>query len=204
MSIQNTRDSLDKGQSKADSTRILRAAASDSLLLVIDMQTRLLPAISNAQNVHARVDRLIRAARLLDIPVQVTEHCAEAIGPTDSRLRAHLTEAEVLKKRSFDAAADPAVTRRLEALDRRSIAICGVEAHVCVAQTALGLRARGYEVFVLEDACGSRHEGDRRVVLARLVQAGCVPMTVEAMVFEWLGHADHPRFRDLLAIIKEA
>ena len=204
MSIENTRDSLDEGAIISRSPGDLRTTAADSVLLVVDMQTRLMPAISRWADVRNRAERMIRAAGLLDVPVRVTEHCPDAIGGTDPVLRGHLTDEQILTKRSFNALAEPSVTTHLNGLGRQSVVICGVEAHVCVAQTALGLRSAGYDVFVLEDACGSRHEGDRQVGLARLRQAGCVPMTVEAMVFEWLGHTDHPRFRDLLALIKEA
>ncbi len=204
MSIENTRDSLDKAPAISPPAGVLRAVSTDSMLLVVDMQIRLLPAISNWLEVRNRVERVIRAARLLEVLVRVTEHCPDAIGGTDLDLRAQLANADILTKRSFNALDDPDTANHIKDLGRQSVAICGVEAHVCVAQTALGLRAAGYDVFVLEDACGSRHEGDRLVGLARLLQAGCVPMTLEAMVFEWLGHADHPRFRDLLALIKEA
>lgn len=204
MSMQNPRDSLDEGRFEVGSDRVPRPVATDTGLLVVDMQTRLLPVISNSWDVRDRIERVIRAARVLGVPVRATEHCADAIGGTDPLLRAQLADDELLAKRSFDAMAEPGTAGRLGTMGRRSVAICGVEAHVCVAQTALGLRAAGYCVFLLEDACGSRHENDREAGLARLHQAGCVPMTVEAMVFEWLGHADHPRFRDLLAIIKEA
>jgi nicotinamidase-related amidase len=204
MSIENSRDSLDPRTIEVTPPVTRRALAADSVLLVIDMQSRLLPAISNSRDVLDRADRMVRAARLLQVPVRLTEHCAEAIGGTDPILGAHVAADEILAKRSFDASAEPGVMDPLAALGSRTVVLCGVEAHVCVAQTALGLRARGCEVFVLEDACGSRHEADRQAGLARLRQAGCVPMTVEAMVFEWLGHADHPRFRDLLALIKEA
>jgi nicotinamidase-related amidase len=185
-----------------------RATRDRSILMVIDMQARLLPAISGAERLTANVDRLIRGAHALHVPVLATEHCADAIGPTDLELARHLSPGRIVAKRHFNAMDEAAVVDAVEALPVEAtglpyVVICGVEAHVCVAQTALGLRARGHAVFVVEDACGSRHGSDREVGLARLRQAGCVPMSVEAVLFEWLAHAGHPGFKDVLSIIKE-
>lgn len=171
--------------------------------MVIDMQARLLPVIRDAGALTANVDRLIRGAHALHVPVLVTEHCADAIGPTDPELARHLSPGGIIAKRHFNAMDEAVVVDAVEATGLPHVVICGVEAHVCVAQTALGLRARGHAVFVVEDACGSRHGSDREVGLARLRQAGCVPMSVEAVLFEWLAHADHPGFKDVLSIIKE-
>ncbi len=162
-----------------------------------------MPAIDSTQTVTANLDRLLRAADLLDVPARATEHCAEAIGTTLPALRTRLGADRLLAKRHFDATAEPSVAGALRALDRPAALVAGVEAHVCVAQSALGLLRAGYRVGVVEDACGSRHAADRAAGLARLRAAGAVPMTVESVIFEWLGSADHPAFRTALGIIKE-
>lgn len=181
-----------------------RTTIPDSLFLLIDAQERLIPAIRDGAAVVSAIDRLLRGAALLGVPVRATEHCPEAIGPTVAGLARHLPPASRLAKRSFDATAEPAIRQALDDLQRPAVVLAGVEAHVCVAQTALGLRAGGRRVFVAEDACGSRRAVDGAAGLARLRSAGCVPVTVEAILFEWLGTADHPAFRDVLSIIKEA
>lgn len=173
-------------------------------MLLIDAQARLVPAIRDADAVVSAMARLLRGADRLGVPAYATEHCPEAIGGTVEALSVHLGTGRVLGKRSFDAVAEAVVQRTLDRLDRPVVIVAGVEAHVCVAQTALGLLASGRRVFVAEDGCGSRRQADRDAGLARLRAAGCVPVTVEALLFEWLGDADHPAFRDVLSIIKEA
>lgn len=181
-----------------------RAPASASFVLLIDAQDRLVPAIRDADAVVAAMGRLLRGADRLQVPVRATEHCADAIGETVTVLRGLLGEGGVLGKRHFDAVAEPAIRAALADLQRPVAVVAGVEAHVCVAQTALGLMDAGWKVLVAEDACGSRRPADREAGLARLRAAGCVPVTVEALLFEWLGSADHPAFREILSIIKEA
>lgn len=204
MSIENPRDSFGSRTSSVRRSELDGPSIRESLLLLVDLQAGLLPAIEDAAEVLAAADRALRAARLLGIPIRLTEHCPEAIGGTAPMLAAAATADEILAKRRFNATAEPDALSALRAVGRPQIAIAGTEAHVCVAQTALGLRRAGFSVFVLEDACGSRRRADRQTGLARLTAAGCVPLTVEALLFEWLGDADHPRFRDVLAIIKEA
>lgn len=168
--------------------------AGRSRLVLVDLQERLVPAIAHGAAVVAAAGRLLSGARLLGVPVTVTEHCPEAIGPTLPELRERLAPFEIVTKRRF-AAADV-----LPPLDLAVIA--GTEAHVCVLQTALALQAAGGAVAVVEDAVGSRRESDRLAALARLRSAGVAVVTVEMVLFEWLGHADHPAFRQILALLK--
>ncbi len=172
-------------------------------ILLIDAQARLVPAISRADEVVSALDRLARAARILGVPVRATEHCAEAIGPTVPPLADRLDPQEILAKRHFDATRAPGLADGLSALRRPVAVVAGVETHVCVAQSALGLMRLGWRVAVAEDACGSRREEERAAGLARLRAAGAIPVTVEALIFEWLESADHPAFREALAIVKE-
>lgn len=177
--------------------------ASDCLVLIIDAQMRLMPAVGDGDAVVSALDRLLRAADLLAVPARATEHCADAIGATVPILGDRLGAARILAKRHFDAMAEPGLAAELSALGRRVAVVAGAEAHVCVAQTALGLLQAGWRVAVVEDACGSRRPVDREAGLARLRAAGCLPVTVEAVIFEWLGSADHPAFRPALGIVKE-
>lgn len=182
----------------------VRVSTADCFVLVIDLQDRLVPAIRDGDAVLAAAGRLVRGAARLGVPVRATEHCADAIGATVAPLRGLLPDGHRLAKRRFDATSEDGLAASLKALRRPSVVVAGAEAHVCVAQTALGLLAAGWRVLVAEDACGSRRMVDREAGIARLRAAGCIPLTVEALLFEWLGGADHPAFRDVLSIIKEA
>ena len=174
----------------------------NSLLLIIDPQTRLMPAIEEAEAVTARIGLLIDAARLLDVPVLATEHCPTAIGPLLPALRSRLEAEEILEKRHFGAWAEPHVRQAITDSGCRQIILAGAETHVCVAQTALALQGAGYQTFIASDAVGSRRALDRQTALQRLAQAGVVPVTMEMALFEWLENADHPAFRQVLEIVK--
>ncbi len=174
-------------------------AGHDSMILLVDMQAGLLPAISGTDALVARVHRLLSAARLLDIPVVATEHCADKIGATDERL-APLAD-QVLQKVHFDATREAQVLEQLP-VGRHNILVVGTEAHVCVLQTALGLARSGLVPWLVADGIGSRREGDRAAALQRWLQGGGNIVTSEMAMFEWVESAHHPRFRDVLSLIK--
>jgi len=168
-----------------------------SLLLMIDLQGRLHPAIAEGDAVLRETLRLARLAKLFDVPVWATEHCPDRIGPLLPELAA-LSE-RTFAKTSFDACRTPAFA---EALPDRDIIVCGYEAHICVMQTALGLLALGKRVWVARDAVGSRAPASRDAALARLERAGAGLLTTEMAGFEWAEDAADPRWRELLALVK--
>ena len=169
-----------------------------SQLLMIDFQERLIPAIENGAAVVETAKRLLSVARLLDVPVLVTEHMADKIGATVAGLS--VTADELFDKSSFSA--DRQMGFR-DLLKRPQIILCGVEAHACVLQTALDLHEAGFAVAVVEDAIGSRFALDREVALRRMEHAGLARVTAEMVMFEWLGRGDHPAFPTVLKIMKE-
>jgi nicotinamidase-related amidase len=178
-------------------------SADDSVLLVIDVQARLLPAMAHPAPVLSRVALLMRAARRLGVPLLVTEQYPRGIGPTVPELAALATPAETVEKIDFACTAEPTVRDRLGLLaPRRQAVLCGIEAHVCVLQSALGLAAGGWQVAVVADAVGSRRDDDRDAALARLATSGVTIVTAEMVLFEWLGRAGTDAFRDLLKLIR--
>jgi len=174
-------------------------AAHDSMVLLVDMQAGLLPAIAASEALVARVHRLLSAAHALDVPVVATEHCADKIGATDPRLAA--LAGQVVHKVHFDATREPDMLPRLP-VGRHNIVVVGTEAHVCVLQTALGLQLAGLTPWLLTDGIGSRRESDRAAALQRWLQGGGNVASSEMAMFEWLGSARNPAFRDVLALIK--
>lgn len=173
-------------------------SAERSCLVVVDIQERLCPVIHDPRTVLYNAGRLLRGAAMLGVPALVTEHCPASIGPTMVDLRELCTPDQFVTKTTFSGAAEPAVRERVEQLALPQLVVCGTEAHVCVLQTALGFRSLGYEVFVVTDASSSRREVDRDIGVARMTAQGCQPVTTEMVLFEWLGHAGHPQFRDVL------
>lgn len=168
-----------------------------AVLLVIDLQARLVPAIHDGALVVANVARLLEAGRLLDVPVVVTEQNPARLGPTVPELPG-LPPA--IAKMSFDACAEPAV---LDALSGDGeIVVCGCEAHVCVAQTVISLLEHRRRVVVVEDAVGSRAPPSRDAAIRRLAAHGAEIVTTEMVLFEWLRTAAHPQFRTISKLIR--
>jgi nicotinamidase-related amidase len=173
--------------------------ADTSALLLIDFQTRLMPAIEGAPATISAARRLVDAAGLLGVPVMLTEQNPARLGPTIADLQP-VDRATVVGKATFDALRDPGVRARLS--DRPDVIVAGWEAHVCVLQTVLGLLDAGRRPYVVCDAVGSRGTESREAALRRMERHGAEIVTSEMVVFEWLGGADHPRFREVLAVVK--
>lgn len=181
-------------------------AAAQSQLLVIDIQQRLQAAMeaSVAARVTRHAERLIRAARLLDLPVHHTEQYPRGLGETLPELKA-LLPGPGFEKTCFSCCGAEGLSAALDepAKGRGQIVLCGMESHVCVLQTALELQAQGFAVFVVEDACCSRHKHHHKNAMARLRAAGVVVSNHESVMFEWLRDAAHEHFRTLSALLRE-
>lgn len=181
----------------------LTLKAERSVLVLVDYQTRLLPAIDGAARVLSAALRLADAARLLGVRVVGTEHHPERLGQSPAELRARLDL--VVPKTHFDACGDGLATAlRQDRADgqRPEVVVAGCEAHVCLLQTALGLLASGHRVWVVSSACGSRHAADHAAAMQRLAAAGATLVSDEMVLFEWLEHGNHPAFKPVLEIIK--
>lgn len=177
--------------------RLRRLDPARSVLVLVDYQSRLMPAIHDGERVLAEALRLAEVAAVLGVPVIGTEQNPAGLGPNDERLRQHC--ARTLPKMHFDACEDGL----LGAIgDAREVVVAGCEAHVCLLQTALGLRRAGREVAVVAPACGSRRPADRELALQRLRDAGALLVATEMVAFEWLHECRHPHFKAVLARIK--
>jgi nicotinamidase-related amidase len=170
--------------------------AHRSQLLVIDLQERLLPAIHDHERVVANVIWLIRAAQRIGVPVAAVEHYAKGLGSTVKEVRELLPAGAIAPKTHFSCVTAQCLAQ-LPGSDRAQIVLIGTEAHVCLLQTALELLEEGKEIYVVADAVGSRRESDRDLALARMRQEGARIVSPEMVVFEWLGEAGTPLFRDV-------
>jgi len=177
---------------------MLTLAAETSSLLLIDLQARLMPVIAGGEAVVLNAARLASAARRLGVPLLVTEQNPQKLGATVPPLAPGA--GELVEKMAFDACREPGFAARLA--PGHAVVVAGVEAHVCVLQTVLGLIAAGRPVFVVADAVGSRTPENRALALARMARHGAEIVSTEMVLFEWLGDAGHPAFRDLQALIK--
>jgi nicotinamidase-related amidase len=197
--------------------------AEESQLVLVDYQQGLMPAIHEGDRVVANAVRLARLAQLLQVPLWATEENPQGLGGTVEALQP-LVAGRVLPKMAFDGTSvllpklQPAprpqggnarsLPRHLQKAappagsDRESIVLAGCEAHVCLLQTALGLLEEELEVWVVTDACSSRSERNRDAAFDRLAGAGAELVTTEMVAFEWLRDAGHPRFKEVLSIVK--
>ncbi|MCY7320066.1 MAG: isochorismatase family protein [Ramlibacter sp.] len=196
----------------------------DSQLVLVDYQARLMPSIHESQLVLANALRLARLAQLMEVPVWGTEENPAALGENAPELRALCRK--TLAKMHFSAVADglgellrPAprqqqggnarsLPKHLQKAQpqpgegRNTVVIAGCEAHVCLLQTALDLLDEEFDVWVVTDACSSQSERNRDAAFDRLAGAGAELVTTQMVAFEWLRTADHPSFREVLALIK--
>ncbi len=169
-----------------------------SSLIIVDVQEKLCPVMDDPRRVIYNSSRLLRAAALLDVPVTVTEQYSKGIGHTMADLRPYYDPSVVIEKITFACTKEPTFTQRMTTLNRPQAVVAGIESHVCVLQTCLGLLAAGTEVFVVEDACSSRHPSDIALAMDRLRTAGAAVVSTEMVLFEWLGRGDDPQFRTIL------
>lgn len=179
---------------------------SRTQLLVIDVQERLLPAVAAPDMVLANCERLARAAGLLGAPVTISEQYPKGIGPTVGALRAALPNGAVtLEKTAFSCMAEETIDARMRALaqaGRDQVLVCGIEAHVCVLQSALDIVTAGLACYVAVDATASRAPHSHEIATRRMERAGVTLVTTEMALFEWLRKAGTPDFKALLPLIK--
>jgi nicotinamidase-related amidase len=172
-----------------------------SALVLVDYQHRLMPIIDGAARVVDDAVFLADVARELAVPVVGTAQNPPRLG--DNVAAVHERCGHIVAKTHFDACRDGLVELLREVRPGLAqVVIGGCEAHVCLLQTALGLRRAGLETFVVADACGSRSPADRALALQRLAQAGVVIASAEMVAFEWLDDCRHPQFRAVLERIK--
>jgi len=193
----------------------------DCQLVLVDYQARLMPALSGGEGALQRALFLGEVARRLGVPVFGTEQNPDKLGPNDAAVRALCQR--TYAKMHFNACHSDLISglrppakaggnarslpKHLQkpvapTPSRNTVVLAGCEAHVCLLQTALGLRLAAWDVWVVEDACASRTEANRDAAFRRLASAGAHLVTTEMVLFEWLRRADHARFGEVLRLIK--
>ena len=176
-------------------------ARERSLLLIVDVQERLAPAIADSEAAIKRMVVLLAAARELTVPVLASEHYPKGLGRTLPVLAQEFGPDDSMEKIHFSCWSEPACRERIEATGRDHIIVVGMETHVCVMQSALEMRAAGFVPFLAADAVASRRPRDKDVALQRLSKAGCQIVTSEMVLFEWLRKGGDDEFRRLLPLI---
>ena len=177
-------------------------AADRTMLLVADVQDAFLPHIDDIGRVIQRCRVMIEAAHLLQLPIIVTEQYPKGLGRTLEPLRRILPDQHYHNKLAFSCLEEPAIAEAILATDRKQVLIVGIEAHICVSQTAHDLQASGFEPYIAADAVSSRRTIDTQIALERMRHAGITISTTEAAIMEMTVSSRHPEFKNISHTIK--
>jgi nicotinamidase-related amidase len=183
----------------------MRLGRDQTVLLIIDVQERLMPVIDERATVELNIERLIRGAHILGIPVLVTEQYVKGLGRTVESVRRALEETigyQPIQKDCFSAQGSPDFAIRLSSIGRRQVLLCGVETHVCVYQTASDLLEGGYEVSLVSDAASSRSSRNRETAIRRMSMDGVSLTSTEMALFELCVRSGTEEFRAVSRLVK--
>lgn len=172
-----------------------------AVLLIVDVQERLMPTIYEGDACVATIRRMIEAMRILSIPILATEQYPAGLGPTCALLREVWGEVKPIEKMRFSACAE-GLLERFSALNRSQVIVVGIETHVCVQQTVLDLLRLGHTPYVCADAVSSRRAIDRDNAIERMRRSGAVVSTTESVIFELVGEAGTDLFKKILKLVK--
>lgn len=175
---------------------------ADTLLVVIDVQEKLLAAMHEKETVVAGNAKIVQGAKILGIPIVYTEQNPKGLGPTVAAVAESLGDLQPITKLSFSSCGEPGFMKAVEESNRKQILITGIESHVCVYQTAADLASRGYEVQVVADAVSSRTPENKAIGLDRCKLAGATITSVETALFELLKVAEGDKFKQMLKVVK--
>jgi nicotinamidase-related amidase len=176
--------------------------ADNTVLVLIDYQERLFPVMYEKERLLTNVLKLVKGTAALELPIIVTEQYPKGLGPTLPEIKGLIPGFTAVEKVCFSCADEAAFMERLGGLKRKQVLVAGIEAHICVYQTAAALAGAGYQVEVVSDAIASREAENKAVTLARLGQAGITITSVEMALFELLKVAKGDKFKAISAIVK--
>jgi nicotinamidase-related amidase len=180
-----------------------RCPKESAIVIAVDLQPNFLAAIHESDRVVKRSRFLIRAARQLEIPILTTEQNPSRMGSLEPSILGALGAAPI-SKMAFSCYGSAEFRGQLEATRRKHVVLVGIETHICVTLTAIDLIENGYTVFVCPDAVSSRTLEMHKLGMERMRDSGVTPSHTESLVYEWMGTADHPEFRQILKLVKEA
>ena len=174
---------------------------SNTLVVVVDIQEKLVKAVNNYNDISKKGEILSQIAQNLSLPVIVTEQYPKGLGCTIDKIKNNLTEATYIEKSTFSAYSNEDFKKLVDSYSRKNIIISGIETHICVCQTAIDLKNAGYEVFLLTDVTASRQDFEYLNGIETLKQFGIKTLTIESFLFFLLKSSKHPKFKELQKLI---
>jgi nicotinamidase-related amidase len=176
---------------------------SQSALLIIDMQEAFRDNIDDFEKYARRIAVAVKGARLLDVPIFVTEQYPKGLGHTAEEIKEALPlRVEIIEKTAFSSCGAQAFVSQLENIQAKHVLVAGIEAHICVNQTVHDLLSMNLKVHLLTDCITSRNKIDRKTGLSKMQQSGAIPSTVEMALFELMRDAKHDQFKAIQGLIK--
>lgn len=180
----------------------MRLKQEETAMLLVDVQERLWQHMEEKEALKESLSVLLQGLQCLHIPILCNQQYTKGLGETIAPLKAILTKTYVYEKQTFSCCQNSDVIEALKALHVKKVILAGIESHVCVLQTALDLLDLGYEVIACGDAMRSRKSGDHAMALRRMESEGVVLGSTESILFELLGGATHPQFKQISTLIK--
>ena len=174
----------------------------NSVLVIVDLQGKLANLMENRELLFKNTSRILQGAKLLDVPIIITEQNPDKLGPTITEIARLTDHIQPIKKQSFSCWGNADFVEALRVWDRGQVVLAGIETHVCVHQTAVDLMKAGYEVHIIADAVSSRTRLNYELSLERMKAEGAILSTTELALFEWVKTATHDRFKEMVKIIK--
>jgi len=176
---------------------------NDASLVVVDVQEKLFPYVKNKEEIKSRIIKLIKTAKLFSIPTLISEHYPKGLGRTIEEIKKEVEGIPKIDKVTFSCGGSKAFVEKINSFGRKKIILCGIETHICVAQTAFDLLENGYEIFVVVDAISSRNDIDHDTGIKRMSKAGVIITTSEAVMYELMEEAGTPLFKEFLKLVKD-
>lgn len=180
----------------------MRILPEETCCVVVDYQEKILPAMAEKEQLIANSVKLLEGLKILEIPVMVTAQYAKGLGLNVPEIREAAGTEEYCDKKSFSIYEDEGARAKLESFGRKNVILCGIEAHICVLQSIMGLVEAGYQPILIEDCVSSRKLHDKEISIERARAEGAIVTTYESLLFELTGGAGHEKFKQISNLVK--
>ncbi|HKK63668.1 MAG TPA: isochorismatase family protein [Bacteroidales bacterium] len=180
----------------------MRIIRDNVLAMIVDAQERLFPHIYEHEQLAENMRILVEGLQVLEVPLIVTEQYKKGLGETIPSLAALVDKYPHNEKMAFSCCDDPAIMEKLELSSKRIVVLAGIESHICLLQTALDLKERGYHPVVVEDCVGSRSPDNKRIAMARLIQEDILITSYESLLFELCRVSGTDEFKAISKLVK--
>lgn len=180
----------------------MRILPENSCCVIIDYQERILPAMAEKEQLIKNSITLLKGLRVLDVPMMMTAQYAKGLGLNVPEICEAAGMEEFCDKKSFSIYEDEGARKKLDDMGRKNVILCGIEAHICVLQTIMGLKDAGYQPILVEDCVSSRKLHDKEISIARAREEGAVVTTYESLLFELTGGANAAGFKQISNLVK--